>query len=249
MRRLRLKKLRRRFGITAPRVAVQSHIPWYWRWLTSTIFLVVTVTVAWVAYDIGRRYAGFDSSEAEGAQSRLQELNGQLQQENAVLRRDIAAMERQLEIELSAQGNLTGQIRGLSEENALLKEDLAFFQTLMASGADPGGVTVNRFRVERDALPGEYRYHLLIVQSKKRVREFRGRMQLIVDYVADGKSGVMTFPAEGDDEKAYNLRFKFYQRVEGTFTLKPDAVVREVQVRVIKNGDSAPVSTQATTLS
>ena len=83
MRRLRLKKLRRRFGITAPRVAVQSHVPWYWRWLTSTIFLVVTVTVAWVAYDIGRRYAGFDSSEAEGAQSRLQELNGQLQQENS----------------------------------------------------------------------------------------------------------------------------------------------------------------------
>ncbi len=158
-------------------------------------------------------------------------------------------MERQLEIELSAQGNLTGQIRGLSEENALLKEDLAFFQTLMASGTDPGGITVNRFRVEKDALPGEYRYHLLIVQSKKRVREFRGRLQLIVDYVADGKSVVATFPAESDDEKAYNLRFKFYQRVEGTFTLEPDAVVREVQVRVIKNGDTTPVSTQATTLS
>jgi hypothetical protein len=249
MRRLRLKKLRRRFGIAAPRVAVQSHVPWYWRWLTATVFLVVTIAAAWIAYDIGRQYAGFDSSEAAGEQTRLQEINGQLRQENADLRREVAAMERQLEIELAAQGNLTGQIRGLSEENALLKEDLAFFQTLMASGTDPGGVTVNRFRVERDALPGEYRYHLLIVQSKKRVREFRGRLQLIVDYVVDGKSVVATFPAESDDEKAYNLRFKFYQRVEGTFTLEPDAVVREVQVRVIKNGDTTPVSTQATTLS
>lgn len=249
MKRLRLKKLRRRFGITAPRVAVHSHVPWYWRWLTSIVFLVVTIAAAWIAYDIGRRYAGFDSSEAEGAQSRLQALNEQLRLENAQLRNDVAAMERQLEIEMAAQVNLSGQIRGLSEENALLKEDLAFFQTLMASGTDPGGVSVNRFRVERDALPGEYRYRLLIVQSKKRVREFTGRLQLIVDYVADGKPAVMTFPGEGEDNTAYNLRFKFYQRVEGTFTLDPEAVVREVQVRVIKDGDSTPVSTQATTLS
>ncbi len=249
MKKLRLKKLRRRFGIAAPRVAVHSHVPWYWRWLTLVAFVVVAITAAWVAYDLGRRYAGFDASEAEGTQSRLQELNGQLQDENAGLRRQIAAMERQLQIELAAQGNLTGQIRGLSEENALLKEDLAFFQTLMASGADPGGVTVNRFRVERDALPGEYRYHLLIVQSKQRVREFKGRLQLIVDYVADGQPAVTTFPAKGEDEQAYNLRFKFYQRVEGTFTLQPEAIVRGVQVRVMKDGDPTPVSTQATTLS
>ena len=97
MKRLRLKKLRRRFGITAPRVAVHSHVPWYWRWLTSTVFLVVTITAAWIAYDIGRRYAGFDSSEAEGLQSRLQEINEQLRLENGQLRNDIAAMERQLE--------------------------------------------------------------------------------------------------------------------------------------------------------
>ena len=249
MKRLRLKKLRRRFGIAAPRVAVHSHVPWYWRWLTSTLFIVVTIAAAWIAYDLGRRYAGFDAGEAQGAQSRLEVMNGNLQEENAGLRKEIAGMERQLQIELAAQGNLTGQIRALSEENALLKEDLAFFQTFMASGADPGGVSVNRFRVERDALPGEYRYRLLIVQSKQRVREFRGRLQLIVDYVADGKSAVMTFPAEGDDEQAYNLRFKFYQRVEGTFTLQPEAIVRGVQVRVLKDGDATPVSTQATTLS
>ena len=249
MKKLRLKKLRRRFGIAAPRVAVHSHVPWYWRWLTVGAFILVTIVAARVAYDLGRRYAGFDASEASGAQSRLQGLNGQLQDENAGLRKEVAAMERQLQIELSAQGNLTGQIRALSEENALLKEDLAFFQTLMASGADPGGVTVNRFRVERDALPGEYRYHLLIVQSKQRVREFRGRLQLIVDYVADGEPAVTTFPASGGDEQAYNLRFKFYQRVEGTFTLQPEAIVRGVQVRVLKNGDPTPVSTQATNLS
>jgi hypothetical protein len=249
MKKLRLKKLRRRFGIAAPRVAVHSHVPWYWRWFTVLAAVFVLIVASWIAYDLGRRYAGFDASEAQGAQTRLVDMNGKLQDENAELRREVAAMERQLQIELAAQGNLSGQIRALSEENALLKEDLAFFQTLMASGADPGGVTVNRFRVERDALPGEYRYRLLIVQSKQRVREFNGRLQLIVDYVRDGENAVTTFPSEGDEDQAYNLRFKFYQRVEGTFTLHPEAVVKGIQVRVLKNGDSTPVSTQATTLS
>jgi len=26
-------KLRQRFGIAAPRVTIQSQIPWYWRWI------------------------------------------------------------------------------------------------------------------------------------------------------------------------------------------------------------------------
>lgn len=249
MKRLRFKGLHRRFGIAAPRVQVHSHVPWYWRWVSAIALILVSVAAAWIAYDLGRRYAGFDASEAQSAQTRLMEMNSKLQDENAKLRKEIVAMERQLQIELAAQGNVTGQIRALSEENALLKEDLAFFQTLMASGADPGGVTVNRFRVERDALPGEYRYRLLIVQSKQRVREFNGRLQLIVDYVRDNKKAVITFPAEGDNDQAYNLRFKFYQRVEGTFTLDPKAEVKEIQVRVLKDGDSVPVSTQATTLS
>jgi hypothetical protein len=179
----------------------------------------------------------------------LEDANGRIQDENAALRKEIAGIERKLQIELAAQGNLTGQIRALSEENALLKEDLAFFQTLMASGSDPGGVTVNRFRVVRDALPGEYHYRLLIVQSKQRVREFRGRLQLIVDYERNGESAVITYPSEADDVQAYNLQFKFYQRVEGTFTLDPDAVVKGVQVRVMQNGDATPVSTQEATLS
>lgn len=249
MRALRLKKLRRRFGIAAPRVSIRTHVPWYWRWFRSTIFIVTTIAVAWLAYDLGRRYAGFDAGEAHGINLRLQEANEKLQLENGSLRNDVAGMERKLQIELAAQGNLTGQIRALSEENALLKEDLAFFQTLMASGNDPGGVSVNLFRVERDALPGEYRYRLLIVQSKRRVREFQGKLQLIVDYEVKGTPAVISLPARAEDEQAYNLRFKFYQRVEGTFTLDPDAIVKGVQVRVMKNGDSTPVSTQAATLS
>ena len=56
-------KLRQRFGIAAPRVAVHSQIPWYWRWLGLSLMLALSAaSAAWI-YDAGRRFAGFDRSE------------------------------------------------------------------------------------------------------------------------------------------------------------------------------------------
>lgn len=244
-----IRAIKRRFGIAAPRVAVHTHVPWYWRWLTFTVLGGVLLGVGWLTYDFGRQYAGFDQSEAHREKSLLQEQNGRLKDENVAIRREIAASERQLQIELATHGNLSTQIRNLAEENALLKEDLAFFQTLMASGSEPGGISINRFRVQTDALPGEYRYRLLVVQSKQRVKEFHGTLQFIVDYDDRGKSEVVSLPRTGDNAQAYNLVFKFYQRVEGTFLIPTSAVIKKVQVRVLENGNPTPVSIQTVTLS
>ncbi len=244
-----IRSIKRRFGIAAPRVAVHTHVPWYLRWLIFTVLGGVVLGVGWLTYDFGRQYAGFDQGEALREQSQLQDLNARLNDENAAIRREIAAAERQLQIELATHGNLSTQIRNLAEENALLKEDLAFFQTLMASGSEPGGISINRFRVQQDALPGEYRYRLLIVQSRQRVKEFHGRLQFIVDYENGAKSEVVSLPKQDESAQAYNLVFKFYQRVEGTFMVPPGAVIKKVQVRVLENGNPTPVSIQTVTLS
>lgn len=244
-----LKTIKRRYGIAAPRVAVRTHVPWYWRALVLAVGGGVMVGIGWLTYDLGRQYAGFDNSEAQREIEHLQDLNSKLQDENAKLGTAVAAAERQLQIGIAMHGNLSGQISTLTDENALLKEDLAFFQTLMASGGDPGGISVNRFRVQPDVLPGEYRYRVLIAQSRQRVTDFRGRLQFIVDLDRDGKSEVMSIPNGEAEAQAYNLTFKFYQRVEGTFLVPLGAVIKKVQVRVMESGNPMPVSTQTVTLS
>jgi len=60
---------------------------------------------------------------------------------------------------------------------------------------------------------------------------------------------VVSLPREGESAQAYNLVFKFYQRVEGTFVVAPGAVVKKVQVRVLENGNPTPLSTQTVVLS
>jgi len=55
----------------------------------------------------------------------------------------------------------------------------------------------------------------------------------------------MTLPAENDkDGRGFKLNFRFYQRIEGTFRVAPNAVVKSMQVRVFESGSSEPKLTQ-----
>ena len=244
-----IKRLKRKFGIAAPRVAVRTHASWYMHWVRVLVVVGVTLVIAWYTYDKGRSLAGFQSGRAAAELEKLTEQIAHLRDENEEMRTQLAAMERQMQIENATHGNLASQMKALTDENALLKEDLAFFQTLMTNNGDAtGGVSINRFRVRADALPGEYRYQLLLVQSRTRSREFQGKLQLVVDLVQDGQPQVLVLP-HGAEKGPYNLSFKFYQRVEGVFHVPPEATVKRVQVRVLENGTESPKSSQTVDVS
>ncbi len=244
-----IKALRSKFGIAAPRVAVRTQVAWYWRWLVIIMVITMVMALAWWMYDSGRKFAGFDSGQAEREMARQAELNARLQTENSALRHEVAASERQLQIERSTYGDLAKQVKDLSDENTSLKEDLAFFQSLLSAGSKEA-VSIYRFNVEPDTLPGEYRYRLLLLQMGPRQKEFQGKLQFVIDVLQNGQKSLMTIPDEnGSDLQAYNVNFKYYQRVEGSFRVEPGAVAKSVQVRVFENGASEAKLTQTVNLS
>ena len=234
------------FGISAPQVAVRAAIPWYLRWLGLIVLASTILVVARVTYDFGKQFAGFDQSEADSELKRLNEAHQQAQQELAKVRGELAQSERQLQMERATYADLVKQVKSLTDENAGLKGDLAFFESLMPSGGKEGGVAVNRFLVQNDALPGEYRFRLLLTQTGQRGRDFTGNLQFVVNLVEGNKKTVMLLPADGDQaDRVYKLNFRFYQRVEGSFRVAPGAVVKSMQVRVFENGSKEPKLTQA----
>lgn len=245
-----LRALRRKFGIATRPVVVRAHVPWYWRWVILVACGVLLAGVGWVAYDFGMTLAGFKQSEAERTLEKLGARIARQEQELSELRARAAAAERQLQIERATYAHLAKQVKSLTEENASLKEDLAFFQTLMPAGPGAGAVSINRFRVEQDGLPGEYRYRLLLVRSDPRAKEFRGRLQFVVNLQREGKPFAFTLPPENNrDAGEYRLNFRFFQRVEGTFRVAPDAVVKSLQVRVYEDGAGTPRLTQSVNVS
>lgn len=234
------------FGIAAPQMAVRAAVPWYFRWLGLVALALIVVLLARLTYDYGNQFAGFNQREADGELKRVNEGHAKVQQELAGVRAELAQSERQLQMERATYADLVKQMKTLTEENAGLKEDLVFFQTLMPSGGKEGGLAVNRFLVQNDALPGEYHYRLLLTQTGQRNKDFVGNLQFVVNLQQDNKKIVMQLPLEGEEaDKAYKLNFRFYQRVEGSFRVSPGAVVKSMQVRVFENGSKEPKLTQA----
>lgn len=248
----RLWKLRQRYGIAAPRVAVHSHIPWYWRWISVAVLLGMSAAAAAWIYDAGRRFAGFDRSQV---QMKLDEATHSLDEARAELKRLHAiadAAGSRVAIERAAQQNLAKQIHGLEQENGRLKEDLATFESMLSSEARSGpGLSIYRLKVEPDVLPGEYRYRLLLVTPRSRAeREFHGRLELVVSLTEGDRSAMMSFPetADAGAAAAFKLGFKYFQRVEGTFRVSPKAKVQSVQARVFETGSGQPTATHSVTV-
>ncbi len=248
----RLWKLRQRFGIAAPRVAVHSQIAWYWRWVGVAVLVGISAAAASWIYDAGRRFAGFDRTEVvqelAAAKQELEAARSELERLRAVAN----AADNRVSIERTAQQKLAQQIRALEQENARVREELATFESMLSSDARNANavLSIHRFTVEADVLPGEYRYRLvLLTPAARRERDFSGRLELVVNLTEGGRSAMMSFPEPADaGAAAFRLAFRYFRRVEGTFRVSPKAKVESVQVRVYEAGVAQPRATHTTTL-
>ncbi|MBK5104785.1 MAG: hypothetical protein JJE42_11100 [Burkholderiales bacterium] len=243
-----LKKVRQRFGISAPRMTVQTHVAWYWRMLGLIVVLSCSIALAAWIYDAGRRIAGFDRSEADQELTVLRESVARLSKEAAALHASVSASDSKLQIERTAQTQLGRQVKALEEENARLKEDLAFFENLIPSEKHDNALLINRFRVDRGALPGEFRYRLLLLQGGRRDKPFQGNLQLLVTLQEEGNDAIITLPEQGA-AKDYKISFKYFQRIEGSFRMAPSAQVKSVRVRIFETGSTQVRATQSFNLS
>ena len=247
----RFAKLRQRFGIAAPKVSVRTHVPWYLRWLGFAVILAFSAALAAWIYDAGRRFAGFDRSEVvqelSSARSELAKVRDELERLRAVAN----AADSKVAIERTAQQKLAQQTSTLEQDNARLREELAIFESMLSSDtASAAPLSVLRFKVEPDVLPGEFRYRILLLASgPRRGREFQGRLELAVSLTEAGRSAMMVVPKEGASESStFRLAFKHFQRIDGIFRVNPKARVASVQARIYEAGSAEPKVTRSVAL-
>jgi hypothetical protein len=247
----RFKKLRQRFGISAPRVAVRTHVPWYLRWLLLAVLLAFSVALAAWMYDAGRRFAGFDQGEVQDELATMRREYGAMGAELAKLRAIANAADSKLSIERTAQVQLARQIRQLELDNSRLREDVAIFESMLSTDSRTAqALTIQSLKVEPDGLPGEYRFRMLLLTGNRRDRgEFQGRVELLVGVQQEGLGAIIQVPDRAaGDPAAYKLAFRNFFRVEGTFRVDPKAKVGTVQVRIFETGSAQAKATQSVTL-
>jgi len=243
------RRVKRSFGISAPKLSVRLHIPWYLRWSMTIPFVLAALALAWWAYGNGLELAGFHRGQTQEELDKLRDQSAKLVVENKHLSDQVAQYERQIQIEQASSQETSKQLKNLLDENTRLQDDLAFFQNLTATRGKEGELGVHRLRLERDKMPGEYHLRMLLVQSGQRAKEFVGNYQLVATVLKDGVRTTQLFPQNDSANAQFQLNFKYYQRVEQSIQLPQDIQLENIQVRIFERGAREPKARQSVSLS
>jgi len=111
------RKIRRHFGLTAKQVAVRSQRPWYFQWGIVLLFVAVGYCIGYWQFVDGGEY--------------IREKLKQSTVENQNLQSKMIQVERQLQIEKSAQSKLEKELNIVQDENIHLKEDVLFYKNIV----------------------------------------------------------------------------------------------------------------------
>lgn len=243
------RKLRKTFGISASRMAVRIEHSWRLKIPLALVLIALVGGMWWWGFDFGRFLGGFKRGEVEETRAKLETELTRLKEDNARLRVRATELESDLGVARGAQSTLSRQTLDLQSENTQIKEELAFLQQLFTDSGKQGAISIQRLSAER-ASDDAYRYSLLIVRGGKPTDEFSGQLTMQASLV--DKNGPLTIDLPEDQPErasALQLKFKYYQRVEGTISVPPGSELKSLQAKVMEQGQPNPKATRSLNIS
>jgi len=245
------RRARQHFSIDAPRMSVRSRLPWPWRAVAGVVVVAIVAGMWWWGFDFGQIFGGFNRAEIEARIVSLETENARLRTEASQLRAKGTRLESELAMAMGTQASLSKQALELQNENSQIKEELVFLQKLVADSNKQVGLSIQRLIVERER-EDAWHYSLLLVRGGNPKDEFDGHVTLQVTVQPAAAAGsqprpmIVTLP---DDDlstaPALALKFKYYQRLEGTIPTPDGSVVRAVTVRAFETGQASPRATRS----
>lgn len=234
---MRLRLLRRRLTISAPRVAVRSALPWPLRWLALAVVFGFCAAVALWAFELGKSIAGLDTVSRDELASLRAEV-ARLRHEGRDQQTVVSSSQSLLVAERAAKESLMAQVKQLEADNLSLRQELGFFEKLIPAGKSEG-LSIRSLQAE--VLAGmQLRWQVLLLQAARNAPEFSGRLELVLAGTQDGQPWSQTQPPEGQP-----IQVKQFQRVEGVLDLPPGAVVKTVTARVLEGTTVRTAQTMA----
>lgn len=229
-----IRRLRRYFGMASRSVAVRTALPWYgllgWR-----------VGLVLLGYLIG--YMQYSSGDV----ARLREQINKLALENRNMRTQSIHMESQRQVNQIVQGDLAKELALLQEENGKLKEDVGFYKNILEDRSSVEALKLHSFKVNKSARMGIYNFRLLLTQSGRHDKNVQCSLQLFLIGTQEGKS--VALPVDiGAGARDLKINFKYYQSVEGSFSVPQGASINSVLAKVYMSGSAEPRLTQSAAL-
>ena len=223
---MRWKLLRRRWSVSAPRVTVRSRMPWPLRWLIWALMMGGSAALALWTFEFGKELTGLDRdarTELTSLREEVERLRGE--HDRAVSVANTA--DSLLKAAQTTQESLAARVKSLEAENLALTRDLGFFEKLMPSRDDGKPLAVRGLQVQPDG-PGRLRYQALLMQAVGRSGEVKGRYELALTGLQEGRAWTLTV-----NKATQSIQMKQYQRLEGVIDLPAGVVVKQLEIKVL----------------
>lgn len=226
---MKFRLRRRAFGGSAYRVVVRRHLPWYLYVLGAMAAILLLIALVFAT----QRPDAEEQKELDSLRRKVRQLDDEL----LSLRSTAGTEKNALQMERSANQQLINRVNVLESENAALKEDLLLFERLLQVGGGDAAVRIEGLKVLPEG-PNRFRYRVLLAyQPGKRVAEFRGRLQLVVFFLLEGKLKELFVLAEKDGAASLDVEIRGFLRKDGRFELPYGAALQSVELRVFQ-GDT-----------
>ncbi len=203
--------------------------------LAATVVLGACASGAalWWVVEQERARIGETALTAQAERDALRRAKLALEEERLALARRVAILERARQVEAEAYARVDQQMTDLQDQILALKEEVTFYRGIVSEEAGNGDVRIQRFVVEREGTPQDYRFRLVLTRGMRSDKVVTGAVSLSVDGDRDGErvrlglEELRPFPVA-----PLEYRFKHFQRLEGRLRLPERFVPKRVVVQV-----------------
>lgn len=219
-----LKPIQSRRLITIQRPAL-------WIMSIAAIFLLVLVSLG-LAFDLGRRIAGYDSSEAMAYIDQLQRQIDELKSQSDENHRRAAMLERSSRIEDDTSDQLKKTLDEVQAEAVELKKELSFYKSIVSPEDGKQSIVIQTIQLKKDELDG-YDYKIMVTQRGRNDSFARGTADVTVKGLLQGKNKELKLSAMSEDaKKPIKFGFRYFQNLTGKLKLPEGFVADYLRVRL-----------------
>jgi len=216
-------------------MAVRSALPWPFRWAALAIVLGFCAAIGLWAFEFGKDIAGLEKGSKEeliqlrsvmaDLRTELEKVRGERDQAQSIAN----TAGTLVTTEKASYEKLAAQVKQLEVDNRSLRDDLGFFEKLIPAAGNEG-VAIRGLQAELQD-PAALKWQVLVIQAGRNVTEFNGRLELTFTGFQNGKPWSANLAA-GPQE----IKVRQYGRVEGTFEVPAQVVVKGVVAKVTQGG-------------
>jgi len=164
----------------------------------------------------------------------------QLTQENKQLMKQQDFVRNAQKIDLQARQESRRLFTKLHDELSDIKEQLAFYQRVVAPEALVKGLYVNSLKIKALSIKERYRYQLVLAQGTSQKRVLKGRYTLSVVGTLKGKPEVLKLSTLTLKSKASSkFSFRYYQLLSDEFQLPSGFVAERLRLSIVPSAKGA----------